>query len=483
MAALSSITATGPMLAAFLLVLASLPVASPALIIVDPAAAAQVMQQPSMPKHHTTKDYIVPLTGPMNLATLEGAEWKKWRAVFNPGFSSAHLMSMAGEMIKDTLIFTEILSEHARNGTVFKLEEAATLLTVDIIGKMVLDMPLNAQTTRNELVSAFRNQLKWLPRPNDLNVFRRFNPLKPIMHRYNTRIMNSYLDRLLEDRFAARSQNGQAKNIKRSKPIIDLALDIYMNDIEERASQSNAEFKRVAIDQFKIFLFAGHDTTSSTLCYICHLLSQNPSALQKVRDEHDKAFGVDTSRTAQIISEDPHVLNKLSYSTAVIKEVLRLYPAASSVRDGDANTFVDFDGKRYPTDGFMLWAPTYAMHRRVELWPEPESFIPERFLVKEGDPLFPVKGAWRPFEYGPRNCIGQELAFIELKIIMALILRDFDIKAAYEEQDKLDGKNNDSMNWNGDRAYQVLIATAKPANRFPAKATRRSHTGSALGVS
>ena len=153
------------------------------------------------------------------------------------------------------------------------------------------------------------------------------------------------------------------------------------------------------------------------------------------------------------------------------------------MRDGDANTFVDFDGKRYPTDGFMLWAPTYAMHRRAELWPEPESFIPERFLVKEGDPLFPVKGAWRPFEYGPRNCIGQELAFIELKIIMALILRDFDIKAAYEEQDKLDGKNNDSMNWNGDRAYQVLIATAKPANGFPAKATRRSHTGSALGIS
>ncbi|KAL8705640.1 MAG: hypothetical protein Q9225_008017 [Loekoesia sp. 1 TL-2023] len=328
--------------------------------------------------------------------------------------------------------------------------------------------------SENELVTAFRDQLKWMPLPNDINLFRKYNPLKFFMHSINARIMNTYLDKLLEKRFAARLQNEKAKSTKRAKPIIDLALDTYLSETQQSGiSTLPAPFKRSAIDQFKTFLFAGHDTTSSTACYIVHLLNQHPEALGKVCQEHDEVFGPDTAKTAQAISDDPYILNRLPYSMAVIKEVLRLRPPVGSVRDGARDVAVDFDGKRYPTDGFMVWPVPFAMHRRPDLWPKAEEFIPERFLVKEGDPLFPVKGAWRPFEYGPRNCIGQELAYIELKIFMVLTLRDFDIRAAYEEQDKIDGKDNSALTVDGDRAYQILIATAKPVGGFPAKVTKR----------
>ncbi|KAL8951787.1 MAG: hypothetical protein Q9222_002257 [Ikaeria aurantiellina] len=444
------------------------------LIITDPAAAAQITIHHSLPKHHSTQDYVYPLLGEKNLVTLEGKEWRMWRGIFNPGFSSGHLMSLVGGMVSDTVLFTKILSEYAAKGTLFQLEDAATRLTVDIIGSVVLDMSLRAQTSENALVRAFRDQVEWMPIPNDINLFRKYNPLKPFVHRSNTRIMDQYLDRLLEKRFAIRQQEEKADTKKRNKPIIDLALDTYLNETQQSHTSSLPEaFKRSAIDQFKTFLFAGHDTTSSTAAYIVHLLSKHPLALEKLLQEHDEVFGSDTALAAQAITDDPHTLNRLLYTQAVIKEVLRMYPPVSTVREGEPGITVEYNGERYPTEGFMVWPVAHGMHRNPDLWPKGDEFIPERFLAKEGDPLFPVKGAWRPFEFGPRNCVGQELAFIELKIFMVLTLRDFDIKTAYQEQDKIERVDKSTHLLNGDRAYQKLVATAKPVGGYPAIAYKR----------
>lgn len=125
----------------------------------------------------------------------------------------------------------------------------------------------------------------------------------------------------------------------------------------------------------------------------------------------------------------------------------------------------------------MVWVVSDAIHHSPDLWPSPHSFIAERWLVKEGDPLFPIKGAWRPFEFGPRHCIGIELAMIEIKVIMALMLRFFDIKVAYKELDAKDAKDGLKMGLrttpDGERAYQVRIATMKPVDSMPARVMRR----------
>ncbi|KAI4204793.1 MAG: hypothetical protein LQ350_000859 [Teloschistes chrysophthalmus] len=451
------------------------PINAPMLIILDPTAAAQVMVQHSLPKHPSVKDYVYPLLGTKNIVTLEGKEWKMWRGIFNPGFALGNLMSLVGGMVADTVQFTQILSEYAAQGKVFQFEDAATRLTVDIIANVALDVPLRSQTTENELLNAFRNQLKWMPIANDLNLFRKYNPWKFIQHRINSRIMTNYLDDLLEKRFAARGQEEKAKTSKRNKPVIDLALDAYLDETSQSGvSGLPVAFKRSAIDQFKTFLFAGHDTTSSTACYIVHMLAKNPEALRKLFQEHDEVYGTDTAKTAQAITDDPHSLNRLPYTMAVIREVLRLRPPVSSVREGELDMYVEFDGQRYPTEHMMVWPVSYAMHRSPDLWVKAEEFIPERFLAKEGEPLFPIKGAWRPFEFGPRNCIGQELAYIELKIFMILTLRDFDIRTAYNEQDKIDGRDRSTHTQEGDRAYQILVATAKPALGYPAKVYKRN---------
>ncbi|KAI9648270.1 hypothetical protein NHQ30_002902 [Ciborinia camelliae] len=261
-------------------------------------------------------------------------------------------------------------------------------------------------------------------------------------------------------------------NIRR-KTIIDLALDTYLASKSQNESVNSMDtiFRDLATSQIRTFIFAGYDSTSSTLCYALHLISTHPKARQLLIAEHDLILGPDDNQAVAKIDEDPHLLNRLPYTSAVIKESLRLYPPASSVRSGEPGYFISgSDGLQYPTDGFLVWSNSYAIHRDANYWPDPDKFLPERWLVEEGDRLYPPKGAYRPFEYGPRNCIGQELAMLELKIILVITTRAFEIKSVYDEWDKMHPRTG-LRTLEGDRAYQIQSGAAHPSDGLPCRVT------------
>lgn len=149
--------------------------------------------------------------------------------------------------------------------------------------------------------------------------------------------MNSYINRVLNERFASR--NTQEVMAVKKKHIIDLALETYFKEQRSNTSEKmqgiDDTFRSYAVDQIKTFIFAGHDTTSSTICYVFHMLHQRPECFDMIRKEHDEIFGTDQAQAAGLIKNNPHLLNKLDYTLAVIKEVLRLYPPASGVREGE----------------------------------------------------------------------------------------------------------------------------------------------------
>jgi len=181
------------------------------------------------------------------------------------------------------------------------------------------------------------------------------------------------------------------------------------------------------------------------------------SVLKLVQQELDTVFSPDQGRISQLISENPHLLNSIPYTTAVIRGSLRLFPTVSSTRDGEPGFLVeDSQGRKFPTEDFLVWVNPHAVQHSPELWDQPDDFIPERWL---GERRRDIKtGAWRAFEHGPRNCIGQELAILESKVVLCNVAREFIVQDVYEE-----GGNK----VNGEPAYQVQLS--QPAGDLPCR--------------
>lgn len=212
------------------------------------------------------------------------------------------------------------------------------------------------------------------------------------------------------------------------------------------------------------------------------MLQRHPAAVQKIRAEHDAVLG-SVKGTPELLKQDPHLLNKLHYTLAVVKETLRLWPAASTTRKGDP-TFPSIHdpktGEAFPTLGkgfdMIVWIPHYALHHSKRIWGEnADGFEPERFLPENEAKLPP--NAWRPFEKGPRNCIGQELALLEARLVLALTVRSFEFSSAFDALDELKGDGSayaQDEGWrtgrqdlDGEEAYPILLGSAKPREGMP----------------
>lgn len=295
------------------------------------------------------------------------------------------------------------------------------------------------------------------------------NLFRPLRMWNNNRIIKNYLLPHIKRRIKENVHGSPTEH----KTINSLATKAYLSMAslgKPNPNKIDSHFIDVIISQFKIFFFAGHDTTASTLSYIYHLLHQNPPALAKLRAEHNTVLGTDTSKARSQLAAFPTLLNQLPYTAAVIKETLRLFPPVGTIREGQPGFFLTHPDtkKQYPTEGMMVFGVSFLMHRLDEFWPRATEFLPERWMARERDPLRPRKNAFRPFELGPRNCIGQELALIELRAILALTVREMEIESAYPPG---------SPAVLGEQAYQVLevgMVTGHPKLGMPVRVKMRA---------
>lgn len=108
------------------------------LIIADPEIAQQVTVQRSLDKHPYLDEFVAPIGGPDNIVGANGAVWKKWRSVFNPGFSVQNLMGMVPEIVDDGEMLVKVLGGIADSGDVFRLEDVMTRFTVNVIGRVAM---------------------------------------------------------------------------------------------------------------------------------------------------------------------------------------------------------------------------------------------------------------------------------------------------------------------------------------------------------
>ncbi len=162
-------------------------------------------------------------------------------------------------------------------------------------------------------------------------------------------------------------------------------------------------------DEAMTLYLAGHETTALTLTWSWYLLSQHPAVEQKLVDEWR---GILNGRPAR--AED---LSALVYTSAVINESMRLYPPVYVI-GREATRELEIGGYRVKP-GYTVLMSQWVNHRDPKYFPDPETFIPERWLNGLATRL--PKFAYYPFGGGQRLCIGSHFALMEAAIILATI--------------------------------------------------------------
>jgi cytochrome P450 len=165
-------------------------------------------------------------------------------------------------------------------------------------------------------------------------------------------------------------------------------------------------------DQVMTLMFAGHDTSTSTLTFMLHELARHPEVTRRLHAEQEEVLGGKSPTAQQLEKEMP-------YLDMVLDEVLRLYPPAWIGPRRAVREF-QFGGYTVPRDAYVNYC-SWASHRLPEAFPQPEAFIPERF-TRDRKAALP-RGAYVPFGGGSRICIGKRFGQTEVKLVATKLLQ------------------------------------------------------------
>jgi cytochrome P450 len=200
---------------------------------------------------------------------------------------------------------------------------------------------------------------------------------------------------------------------RRREPDADRA-DVLSALLHARDEDGSQLSDREVRDQVMTLLFAGHDTSTSTIAFLLYELARHPAALAKLLDEQDRVLGGAPPTAEQLTGGLPQL-------EMVLDETLRLYPTAWIGPRKSIDSF-SFGGQEVPGDAYVYYC-SWASHRLPDVWPEPEAFVPERFAPDAKAAL--PKGAYVPFGGGSRTCIGMRFGQLEVKTVVTLLLQRF----------------------------------------------------------
>jgi cytochrome P450 len=336
------------------------------------------------------------------LLTSEGETWRRHRRIMAPSFDPRSVTGYAPIMIEVTQGLLEGWDALA-DGSELDAAAAMMHLTLHIISKAMFS------SDSDEIVEAVEggvNQYQTLVRPSLLDLlhfpqwFARLLAPLPTDGLFDE--FDRKVDLLLTER--GRAPDAEPKDL--------LARLVAARDSETGGGMTAKEVR----DQVVTIFMAGHETTSLALSWTWYLLSQHPAVEQKLHRELADVLGGRTPRNQDIAS--------LRYTRMVIEESMRLYPPAHTTGRQPIKPD-EILGHRIPAGAEVLIMP-WLIHRKPQLWENPESFDPERFAPERAAerPRF----AYIPFGAGPRICIGAAFAMTEAILILATIAQRYRLR-------------------------------------------------------
>lgn len=360
----------------------------------------------------------------LGLLTSDGQKWRTHRKMITPTFHFKILEEFIDVFNSKGKIMIEKLQKEVGNKS-FDVFPYVTLCALDIICETAMGTCVNAQNEESSLYAKCVKDMGRIIQQRGLNPIYHYKVIYQFTklcqeEKAALKVLHGYTNSVISKRRAqleavAKSTQKTEDDIgqKKRTAFLDMLLQATINGVP----LTDKEIR----EEVDTFMFEGHDTTAAGICYTLFNLANHPEVQQRAFEELKDIFGDDTERECSY--QD---LQEMKYLEMVVKETLRLYPSvplyARMIKDD-----VTYNGMVLPK-GMTIGIYAYGIQRDPDYFPNPEKFDPERFAPENYDGRQPY--AYIPFSAGPRNCIGQKFAILEMKASVSKVLRHYKLKPA-----------------------------------------------------
>ncbi|XP_025090186.1 phylloquinone omega-hydroxylase CYP4F2-like [Pomacea canaliculata] len=389
-------------------------------IFVSHPDTVKLILKTSEPKAQRFYHLLEPWIGD-GLLLSKGRKWGRNRRLLTPAFHFDILKPYLG--IKNTAadVLLDNIGVHAEKDEYFEVFSVISKFALDVILKCAFSYDTDCQKIGNQ-----NPYVQAVYALSEMAVQRYFQPwfhsdwlyfLTPMGRKFreNCRVVHKLANDVISKRkITLASTTVRKQEVK--KNCLDF-LDILLTARDENGEGLTFDEIKAEVDTF---LFGGHGTTASAISWAMYSLAQHADIQATCQEEIDELFK--GRETDDFLWED---LSHLPYLSMCIKEALRLHsPVPSILRELTQDT--DIDGHIAPK-GAIVNIVIYNIHHNPTVWQDSLEFRPERFTeenIKSRNPY-----AFIPFSAGPRNCIGQNFAMDEMKLVLAKILHRFTLVA------------------------------------------------------
>lgn len=333
------------------------------------------------------------------LFTSNGAYWLKQRRSMQPGFHKKRLEGIARVMIEEINLYMEnVLDRYVDTQEEIDLVGEMTNLAFKIITKSLFGQHF-AVDKLDKIGASIDFGHQYV-----MNQTRK-PYLKPWYYINGTKAKNESLKKN-RDAIVLAFIKERKRSGKRGDDLLDMLLATRYEDGSGMSDQQ-------LLDEMLVLLVAGHETSAITMAWAWYLLGIHPEVEQNILDSIDKHLG-DRHPTFEDVP-------KLGYALQVIQETMRLYPAVWFIdREPMQDDHINGIFIKKEED---IAVSVHSLHRNAKYWDRPNDFNPDRFAPENKNNRVPY--SYLPFGGGPRLCIGQNFAQMEMQFILVMLLRRY----------------------------------------------------------
>lgn len=362
--------------------------------------------------------------------STDGQLWYHQRKSASPLFTTNNFKDhMLTTFVKSSQRFVDILDGPATRGEAMDMFNLFNRFTLDGIGEVGFGRNIGAlENPENPVLQSFDAAQqsimeRFIMRSPYWKVERFFNAPAERTYKQHCATLDAYVHGVAREAWAdsfsntAQSPSARKSNLRARSDFLSLFIgEMKRNGCTSTVDALSTQDEKFLRDLIMSFLIAGRDTTAQALSWTFYLLAQHPTI-----EAHLHSEVVETLGDGPLTYEG---INRLEYAQCVVNEVLRLYPSVPKNIKVAVNDDVLPDGTVIPAGCNIAHTP-FVMGRSKAIWGEDAAeFKPERWIGR----AFPDLYSYPVFHAGPRECLGRRMAYLEIKVCLAALLRQYHFK-------------------------------------------------------